>query len=245
MGIEIGYIINNQIIKAVKPPHIKEQRQKQIRKVYKRFNELGALEKALGYEKLENPIRHGWYKEIVLTRRVSRYKNEEAILEVFDKIHKAYWGRTKEEAERQWFKYVSNYYIYRDFPTLSKKQFNKLSSKAQRLCTAYKYKNRCKKWRVRFYLRIPKSAYRIKYTRAYITHRKRIDPMIISEDALLDQQLLKKGFYNLDHNNRSWKNYLYEDGYKKQKLKIKRQLNQLKHYDLEDVIKDHIAWERN
>jgi len=235
----------NQIIVAVKPPHIKEQRQKQIRKIYKRFSEIGALEKALGYEKLEKPIRHGWFKDIVITRKVSRYKNEEAILEIYEQIHKTYWGRTKEEAEKVWFKYISNYYIYRDLPTLSKRQYNKLSYKAQRLCTPYRYKDCNKKWRTRFYIRIPKNAYRIKYTRAYITHRKRIDPKLESEYAVLNQHLLKKGLYNLDKYNRRWKNHWDLSAHRQEKLKTKRQLNQLKHYDLEDVIKETISWERN
>ena len=238
----------NQIIVAVKPPHIKEQRQKQIRKIYKRFNEIWEEKKALGYEKLEKPIRHGWYKEIVITTKVSRYKNEKAILEIYEQIHKTYWGRTKEEADKVWFKNVAHYYIYRDFPTLSKKQYNKLSFKAQKMCTPYKFKNCRKKWRTRFYIRIPKNAYRIKYTRAYITHRKRIDPKLEREDAWLENQLLKNEYYNLDqYSRRNWKYHKYWESLErnKQKLETKRQLNQLKYYDIEDVIKDTISWERN
>lgn len=209
----------------MKPPHIKAQRQKEVRKLYKRQRKIWQLKRTLGYEKLEKPIRHGWYKEIVITSKVSRYKNQVAILEVFDKIEKAFWGRTKKNAEKQWFHKVSQFLIYKDFPTLSKRQYNKLSEKAQRLCTPYRYKNCNKKWRTRFYIRIPKNAYKIKYTRAYITHRRRIDPLLESEDALLDQQLLKFGYYNLDIAKFNWKydyNWKYKELLTKEKLKTKR-----------------------
>ena len=229
----------------MKPPHIKEQRQKEIRKIYKRSHEIWEEKKALGYEKLDKPIRHGWYKEIVITGKVSRYKNEEVILEVFDKVEKEYWGRTKKEADKVWFNHVSDYYIYRDFPTLSRKQFNKLSDKAKSLCTSYRFKNYNKKWRTRFYIRIPKNAYKIKYTRAYITHRKRIDPKLEREDAWLENQLLKSGYYNLDPANWNWGYYWNLRDYKQEKLKTKRHLKALKNYAIEDVINETISWERN
>ncbi|RNC88094.1 MAG: hypothetical protein ED556_02590 [Winogradskyella sp.] len=229
----------------MKPPHIKKQRQKEVRRLISRRWEISLLNRELGYIKLDKPIRHGWYKEIVITRNVERYKNKDAIQEVFDKIERYYWGRTKEEADKLWFKYVSNYYIYRDFPTLSKRQYNRLSYKAQKLCTPYRYRVCSKKWRTRFYIRIPKNAYKIKFTRAYITHRKRIDPNLVSESANIEKQLLRSGYYNVNEALYPHKDYWNENEHRQEKLKTERHLKALKKYAINDVIKDHISWERN
>ena len=143
----------------MKPPHIKEQRQKEVRRLHNRQWEIWKLQRELGYIELDKPIRHGWYKEIVITRKAERYKSKAAILEIYDKIERYYWGKTKEDAEKQWLNQTSKHLIYKGFPTLSKKQFNKLSHKAQSMCTSYQYRNQRKKLRIRFYIRIPKGVY--------------------------------------------------------------------------------------
>lgn len=229
----------------MKPPHIKKQRQREVRRLLNRQWEIYKLQRNLGYIELEKPIRHGWYKEIIITEKAGRYKNKTAILELYDIIERYYWGRTKEEAEKKWLNQTSKYLIYKGFPTLSKKQFNKLSYKAQCLCTAFQYRNERKKLRVRFYIRIPKGTYKIKYTRAYITHRKRIDPKLISEDNFIDLQLLRNGYYNIKQAFYPWKCSWNLTNYKQEKLKTKRHLKALKKYAIKDVIKDNILWERN
>ncbi len=225
----------------MKPPHIKEKRQKEVQCLINRRWEIYLLNRDLGYIELEKPIRHGWYKEIVITRNVERYKNKSVILEIYDKIEKFYWGRTKEEAEKKWLNQTSKHFIYKGFPTLSKKQFNKLSYKAQSMCTSYQYRNQCKKLRIRFYIRIPKGAYRIKYSRAYITHRKRIDPNLISELAIIEKKLLSPGYYNINEALYPYKDYWNENEYRQDKLKTKRHLNALKNYAIEDVINETIS----
>ncbi len=178
----------------MKPVHIKERRRKEVRQVWKDIRANWDEQKALGYKKLAQPIRHGWYKEIVITTNVERYKNEQYILEVFEKIEKLYWGRNKKECEKHWDNQTSKAMIYLNFPTISKKQYGKLSKKAQKLCTSFNYREH-KKWRTRYYIKIPKNAYKIKYTRAYNTHVKVIDPCLISEESLLWHKLEKKGYY--------------------------------------------------
>lgn len=228
----------------MKPRHIKEQRQKVIRNIRKRQRAIYQEIKDLGYKKLEEPIRHGWFKEIVLTENIERYKNKAFILELYDCIEKSFWGRTKEEADKQWFCQISKFLIYRDFPTISKKQFNRLTYKAQAMCTIYSYRDENKKLRKRFYVRIPKGTYRIKYTRAYITHSKRIDPELESELDLLEQQLYKSGYYEVWQDN-SWRTYWVNDSGQKEKQQTKKQLKALKQYPLKDIINDNISWEKN
>ncbi len=228
----------------MKPRHIKEQRQKVIRNIRKRQRAIYQEIKDLGYKKLEEPVRHGWFKEIVLTENIERYKNKAFILELYDCIEKSFWGRTKEEADKQWFCQISKFLIYRDFPTISKKQFNRLTYKAQAMCTIYSYRDENKKLRKRFYVRIPKGTYRIKYTRAYITHSKRIDPELESELDLLEQQLYKSGYYEVWQDN-SWRTYWVNDSGQKEKQQTKKQLKVLKQYSLKDIINDNISWEKN
>ena len=229
----------------MKPPHIKEQRQREVRRLLNRQWEICKLQRKLGYIELEKPIRHGWYKEIIITEKADRYKNKAAILELYDIIERYYWGRTKEETEKKWLNQTSKYLIHKGFPTLSKKQFNKLSYKAQCLCTVFQYRNERKKLRFRFYIRIPKGAYKIKYARAYITHRKRIDPNLISEDDFIDSLLSKKGYYNIKESFYPWKNDWNLTDEKQEKLRTKKHLKALKKYAIEDVIRDNISWERN
>lgn len=227
----------------MKPIHTKEQRLKEVLRLQKRQYEIWKLQRALGYIKLKTPIRHGWYKEITITEKADRYKNNAAILELYNKIERYYWGRTKEETEKKWQNQTSKHLIYNEFPTLSKKQFNKLSFKAQCMCTAFQYRNDCKKLRVRFYIRIPKGAYRIKYARAYITHRKRINPDLIREDDFINSQLYKKGYYNINQAMNPWKDNWNLSNYKQEKLKIKRELKELKKYALTAIINDKTSWE--
>jgi hypothetical protein len=229
----------------MKPINIKEQRLKEVRRLQNRQWDIWKLQRELGYIEIEKPIRHGWYKEIIITEKVERYKNKAAILEIYDKIEKYYWGRTKEDAEKKWQNQTSKHLIYKAFPTISKKQFNKLSFKAQCMCTTFQFRNENKKLRIRFYVRIPKGAYRIKYTRAYITHRKRIDPLLESELDFIDYQLHKKGYYNINEAANPWKDDWNLRDDKQEKLKIKRHLKGLKSYAIEDVITEKISWENH
>ncbi|KZS40947.1 hypothetical protein AWE51_24410 [Aquimarina aggregata] len=113
------------------------------------------------------------------------------------------------------------------------------------MCTPFYYKNERKKLKLRFYIRIPKGAYRVKYTRAYVTHSKRIDPLLESESALLEQQLLKRGYFEADQKLNRWKDYWYQSHLEKEKLKTKRALKGIKKYSIQDILKEKITWEIN
>lgn len=206
----------------MRPAHIKEQRQKEVRRIHKEQRVIWEVIRKLPLIKLEIPIRHGWYKEIVLTENLDRYKSHESVEEIFKILNTYFWGRTKKECEKHWDKQRSEYFIYREVPTISKKQFNKLSEKAQRLCTPFQYRE-CKKFKVRFYVRIPVNAYRVKFTRAYNTHQKLLDPNLESRLAVLEQRLLSPGLYELD----PWKMYNrreVEYQVKKSRIKTKQKL---------------------
>ena len=228
----------------MKPQNLKSERLKEVRRILKRQREIYKELRNLGYRKLEKPIRHGWFKEIVITQNVERYKNRAAIEELFNKVERAYWGRTKELAERKWGNRMSKHLIYKDFPTLSKKQFNKLSEPSKAMCTSFYYRNEAKKLKLRFYIRIPKGTYRIKFTRAYVTHSKRIDPNLLSEDSFLENKLLRSGYYEIIRKIYNWK-YYDETEVKRKRRKVKSQMKALKQHSIEKLIKEEISWERS
>jgi hypothetical protein len=233
----------------MKPPHIKAQRRKEIRRIEKRVDELEAKLWNLGYEKLETPIRHGWFKVIKLTPEVERYKNRKAIKEVFDKIKTNYWGATKEKAQMLWDKERAEYMLAKDKPTISRKSFNKLSKKAKDLCVFFRYKDeRTGMYKARFYINFPSGCIRIKYARSYITHRKVIDPQLIREVAFLESLFMRKGYYDVYSAIHAWDpwwgTHIAEER-KKRERKLKRNLRMLNRESIEDLIKDNVSWEIN
>ncbi|GAA0730807.1 hypothetical protein GCM10009430_42330 [Aquimarina litoralis] len=70
----------------MRPAHIKGQRQKEVRSIQRRQRKIWAAQRNLGYIKLEKPIRHGWFKESVITKQVEKYKNQEYIIELHEKL---------------------------------------------------------------------------------------------------------------------------------------------------------------
>jgi hypothetical protein len=228
----------------MKPAHIKCQRVKEVRRIYKRQREIWAKKRALGYTKLDIPIRHGWYKELVITKRIARYKNQDAMLEIIAILEKHAWGRTKEEAERKWSEKVSQHLIVKEIPTISKRQFNRLSDKAQRLCVPFRYYIRKHKTKTRFYVKLPKGTYRIKFTRAYITHRRNIDPLLEQEDAFLDGLLMRKGYYEAERKFNPW-NSRWSYVSRSEKAYINSKLRGLRNCEIQDIINEELSWEKN
>ena len=68
----------------MRPVHIKEQRQKEVRRIDKEHREIRKKIHGLPLVKLDKPIRHGWYKEIVFTENLDRYKTQEVVEEIFE-----------------------------------------------------------------------------------------------------------------------------------------------------------------
>ena len=187
----------------MRPDHLRGQRQKLVRHLQKEQRKIWSQNAELPDIELDKPIRHGWYKEIVLTENLERYNSKQAVEEIFAILNKYHWGRTKDECDKQWENQRSKHFIFRDVPTISKRQFSKLSDRAKVLCTPFQFREN-RKWITRFYVRIPVHAYRIKYTRAYITHRKRIDPNLESRLAMIENYLLCPGIYEEYRRSDRW-----------------------------------------
>ena len=219
----------------MKPVSIKAYREKEVRKLFNERHDLYQKHIDLGYKKLDKPIRHGWYKELVLMPQLERYKFKPEIEEIYKKLDIRFWGRTKAIAQEKWDKSQSNYLIYKNVPTLSPRSYRKLSEKAKRHCTSFVYmvdKKRC----IRYYVRIPRHAYKVKFKRAYTTHSKIIDPAIMERLDLIEQQLNKHGWYGITPYGSFNYKYKWETvGTKKERKRQRRKLNSHRYTSMEEV----------
>ncbi len=228
----------------MKPVSIKDYRKKEVRRLNKERRQLYQKHFDLGYRKLEKPIRHGWYKELVILPQIERYKFKPEIEEIVKKLDRYVWGRTKEEAQKKWDKLQSNHLIFRNIPTLSPKSYRKLSEKAKRHCTAFTFIVDKKRYH-RYYVRIPKHAFKVKYKRAYTTHSKIIDPNIMERLDLIEQQLNKPGWYGVTPDGSfSYKCRWNVDNTKKKRKQTKSTLLKYKNASLREA-QNELKWERN
>lgn len=223
----------------MRPAHNKEQRQKELRRIEKEQRLLWEVKWNLPLIKLDKPIRHGWYKEIVLTKNLERYKSQKAVEEIFAILNTYFWGRTKKECDKRWDCERSKHFIHKEVPTIGKKQFNKLSRKAQILCTPFQYREN-KKLKVRFYVRIPHNAYRVKYTRAYNTHRKLLDPNLESRLTVLEERLLSPGMYEAERarNPWNWRCSWQTPDTKRSRIKSKQELREYRYAPAKNTIEE-------
>ncbi len=121
----------------MKPKNRKELREKEIRKIHKRLDEIFKEERNLELIKLDKPYRHGWFKELIITNNIDKYSNKEYIEEVYRLVEKKVWAKTKEEAEKKWKHQISKHLISKDIPSINRKQYNKLSVEAKELCIPF------------------------------------------------------------------------------------------------------------
>ncbi len=227
----------------MKPVSIKGYRKKEIRKLRKEQRDLYAKSRALGYRKLEKPIRHGWYIELTILPQIERYRFKPQIEEILKKLEKRYWELTKEQAKKKWDSAESKHLIYKDIPTLSPKSYRKLRDKAQGHCRVFFFKED-KKLKRRYYVRIPKNAFKISFKRAYTTHSKIIDPLIEERLDLIQQQFEKKGWFGAAKTGHNYWKRWGVGPIKKKRKQAKRELKKHRYTSI-DRIKKQYEWERN
>lgn len=222
----------------MKPVSIKEYREKEVRKLRKELQGLYRRHIDLGYRELEKPIRHGWFMELTIRRNIERYKFKPEIEEIVEKLERSFWGRTKEEAQKSWHNAQSKYLIYKDVPTIGPKTYRKLSEKAKRHCTVFFYRIE-KKWRRRYYVRIPKNVYRIRFRRAYVTHSKIIDPEIQRRIALIYQQMDKPGWYDIANRGNRYCDDWQTHPAKRDRKHIRGKLREHRYGSLEEISQEY------
>lgn len=220
----------------MKPKNRKELREKEIRKIHKRLDEISKEERNLELIKLDEPYRHGWFKELIITNNIDKYSNKEYIEEVYRLVEKKVWAKTKEEAEKKWKHQISKHLISKDIPSINRKQYNKLSVEAKELCIPFQYYTEKKKLRTRYYIKIPKGAYKIKFTRAYVTHTRNIDTKLQRERILLFQKLERKGYYEAEKKLFPWKSDW--PNFRESRQEAKKKVRMLKKIEIKDFLKE-------
>ncbi len=222
----------------MKPKNHKALREKEVRKIYRQLDVLYEKRSELKLIKLDKPYRHGWFKELIITTNVDKYANKEHIEEVYRLVEKKVWTKTKEEAERKWRCQISKYLINKEVPTINKKQYNRLSNEAKKLCIPFQYYTERKNLRTRFYVKIPKGAYKIKFTRAYVTHTRNVDPQLDKQIAFLNQKLKSKGYYETERKLFPWLTYDDWPSYIESRQEGKRKVRDLKSKGIKYLINE-------
>jgi len=198
---------------------------KELRKLYKAYNEQE-------YIKLEKPIRHGWYKHLILREDIARRKDAYIYQEILDRCGADIWGSTKKQADKNWDQYNQRSVRWQ-FPGLEYLDAEKLvgmSPKARLWFEGYDWKWKFSSGYVkRYYCKVPRYYFVVAYTKAYITKKQIVDPDLVSKIDGLENRLLQNKYYRLKKENvgrhSRWGPFNYN------RRKRKRCNDQLRNYD--------------
>ncbi|MCI5058972.1 MAG: hypothetical protein MRY83_22855 [Flavobacteriales bacterium] len=177
-------------------------REKEVIRLRKELNKLYWAKRHLGEYELEKPIRHGWYKFLVLREDISRRKDAKIFQNILDVAGMRVWGRDKKHLDKVWEKrardsrYVSQLGIYK----LDKKHFGNLMHKAREYFQGYE--RTWTYWRgsdMVYYCRVPSYYYITKYERAYITHRKIHDADLERRIAEIESLMDRDEYYDISN----------------------------------------------
>ncbi|MBL3658773.1 hypothetical protein [Fulvivirga sediminis] len=215
------------------------QRERYVRKLQLERRRLVEARRRLGYVELETPIRHGWYKHLVLRDDVSRRVDAAVFLEILDQCGTECWGRDKRHADKVWDRENrENREI--QFPgvrRIDSRTYKKLSPKARSWFDFYGNHWHYRYGFMKHYMcTVPRHFFKLAYTRAYITKRKIMDADIEKRLAEIDSELRSNELYDMVHNfsyNNPWTSWHY---HKRIRRRCKMALDQ---YD-EDVFDSQV-----
>lgn len=202
-------------------PHIKLQRQRELRLIRKEEVRLTKVLKELGYEKLAKPIRHGWYLRPVPRDDVRWREDEEAFHEIAQETGKWIWGRNKKHTRANFERAHNAKQSMLRYPGLDwvlKDKFETLTPTAQKMCMRVSngYSSGWQCYLAYFF--------RPSFDRAFITHRKVIDHSILQRMDELDQYTFRKGYYKLAYGY-SWPGkYVRKERIRKDRRRAKREI---------------------
>ena len=175
-----------------------EEKEALVRKIKKELNELRKAKSDLGEIPLEKPIRHGWYRHLVLRADVARRKDAIIYQEILDRCGSIVWGSDKNRADKNWEHYheYGSCYQWEGFSSLEQQEFKKLSSKAQ--CHFVEYESYWSPWLgsvKRYFCLVPSYCFEIGYSKAFITHRKVMSSELNQRIDELENRLLGNDLY--------------------------------------------------
>lgn len=208
-----------------------EERAKEYRRLRKRWRELQDAKFNLGWVILDKPIRHGFYKELVLREDIAKRKEAPIYLEILEATKIKVWGSSLKRLEKSWVEQsLRNRRIqYAGIQALEKKDYDLLSAKAKRLFVF----RRCEMfngYRTNLYISaLPAYFFKFKISRAYIYKRRIIDSEIESEIKEIES-ICESKYYAFVY-GRNYQSKWYRDLQRDRKLKAESELFKENIYD--------------
>ena len=192
----------------MKPLHEKEIRKKQIKKWRKEQFRISWAYRELGYEELKKPVRHGWFKFLVLRDDVARRSDAAVFQEILDRCGYRIWAANKPMLHQYWEEYPTKNrnFLYPGIRKISPKTYRLLSEEAQKWFR--KTVQSWSPWRgycYQYRLQVPIYFFRPKIERAYITHRKVVDGELDRRSDEIERLMLRPEYYSLSqYRERYW-----------------------------------------
>ena len=167
--------------------------EKEFRRLSVELNNVRNEIRNLGYTKLDTPIRHGFYYEMKLDYKLSSDIKYKELYEVLTNKDLYHWGKDKSTSLQMYLDKNNIINISNHFLLLNPKEFKRLSDKSQSLCVIHKWKTSDYSGRQitneAYRVKIPSNYITFKYSKAYITHRRLINPELESRRDNLDMTL--------------------------------------------------------
>ena len=211
------------------------KRQKKIRAIDRELIRLYKAWSNLGYKKLDKPIKDGWIKHLVLREDIARRKDAHVFEEIIRRCGAEVWGSTKKNADKNWDKFHckrKNDTVIDGLELLFGEKLVGISKKARMYFDGYDWKWMIHRGYVkRYYCKVPRHFFVVKYSRSYIRAIQIIDPELERQMAELEGEFFNDKLYKYwKASEGRWNTTLYNyHGRKRKRVK-----DQLKKYDETD-----------
>ena len=216
-------------------PHIKEIRQREIRKLNRETDRLYDAQSALGLMKLEKPIRHGWIRHLKLREDIEVRKDAAIFQEIVKKCSVEVWGTDKKDADRNWVRFHKHnrQVQYPGLHLLIGEKIKTVSDKARLMFDGLDWQWIYRKGYVKRYIcKAPRHYFITAYSRCYVTHLQVVDPDIKSRLEEIGNLLNDNKYYAEAYRVNLYKNKWMP--YKYHKRKRKRVKDVMKNYNEEE-----------
>jgi len=218
-----------------------EYRKKEVKSIEKEINNLFNAQQNLGSYLLDKPVHKGCFKHLILRDDISRRKDAFIFQNIIDVAGVEVWGSNEKDADKSWmYQMKQNNNVYE--PGLIKindKEYEKLLPKAKQYFEGFEAA--WSHWRgseMIYYSRVPRYYFTTGYTKAFITHRKIIDPELQEKMDELEALIMRSGYYQY-----SWNVGYYKDKWAKpfSQKKMRRKTNMiLNNLDKNDEVDEFV-----
>ena len=217
----------------------KELIEKEVRALEKEERRLYEARSSLGYIELEKPIRHGWFKHLILRNDIANRHDAPVIQEILDKCGYDVWGSDLKHLESVWTRHLNKKrgIQFPGFKFLEESAHSKLSYQAKKWFVQFDWVWYYRQGYVRrYYCEIPRHFFDFTYSRAYITKRRIIDVEIEQRLAEIDAKLMSNKYYKHSYYVRYRERELPPDCHRKHRQRVRLALKDLTEDKLERII---------